>query len=502
MSVKTLRLISLTLLMAGLIGYIWMYRQTEKAFEQKQQAIQTIHRNYLNNILEHLQQEIDDFTQMEKQFNDPAADALKTGFFSHELKGRPSQAIEGALILDDNMDVLYERGPKLFTDSLGFCLLTDASSEGVYTCPIYKNTVLYSYLKRHINNQVYNIIFYRAVNDSLAREIEELTGIPVGFMGVNDPPPSRKGYEVREMLLNDINDQPLIKLASYFPTGESRHLRQLQMVVLFILLIQGMALWATDNLGEVAGMAAQLKLKNKKILNISRQRETLVRVLSHDLKNYLTRVLGQTELALMEEGLSGSLRQRLEKIRESVNMQNMLIGNISKQMALESGKLKLEIRPVKIEALLAEVQDIFTDRLKQKGLSLEIENRLNGHRLLVDPLSFTQNVLNNLISNAIKFSYPRESIKIRSRVADESFALIEIEDSGMGIPPELRRNIWDENQRTHRAGTSGEEGTGFGMPLAKKFIEAQGGYIEVQSISREEDARHHGTRVIIKVPYN
>ena len=502
MSVKNLRIISLTLLLAGLIGYIWMYRQTEQAFIQKQLVLQTIHKNYLNNILEHLQQEIDDFTQMEKQLTDPATGSLKNDLLPSGLKGRPSRAIEGALILDDNLDVLYERGPRLFTDSLGFCLLTDASSEGVYTCPIYKNTVLYSYLKREINHKIYNIIFYRAVNDSLAREMEALTGIPVGFMGVNDPAPQREDYEIKELLLTDVNNQPLIKLASYFPTRESHHLQRLQIVVLLILVIQGLALWATDNLGETAGLAARLKQKNDKIQKISRQRETLVRVLSHDLKNYLTRILGQTELALMETDLSASLTKRLKKIRESVDRQTELISNVSRQVALESGKLQLDIREVKIEALLQEVRDIFAERLEQKKLSLEIDNGLNGHHLLVDPLSFNQNVLGNLISNAIKFSFPGESIQIRSRVESEKFVRIEIEDHGMGIPEELRRNIWDENKRTHRPGTSGEKGTGFGMPLAKKFTEAQGGSIHIESESIDENTKRHGTRVILKIPYN
>ena len=155
-----------------------------------------------------------------------------------------------------------------------------------------------------------------------------------------------------------------------------------------------------------------------------------------------------------------------------------------------------------MENIIKQIRSTFDESLRKKQLKLCVSNNLNGHKLVVDKLSFTQNVINNIISNAIKFSFPENTIHIESCVQDDTYVRIEIRDKGVGIPNKLKNIIWDDTRKTHRDGTWGETGTGFGMPLAKKFMEAQGGRIEVESVSREEDPHNHGTRFILYVPYN
>ena len=74
---------------------------------------------------------------------------------------------------------------------------------------------------------------------------------------------------------------------------------------------------------------------------------------------------------------------------------------------------------------------------------------------------------------------------------------LSISDQGVGIPRDLIGNIFREDKRTSRKGTKGEEGTGFGMPLVKTYMEYYKAKIEVESISEDEDSSNHGTTFLL-----
>jgi len=503
MKTKFLRIITLFLLITSILGYIWIYTQTEDAFKQKQATIQTVQTNYIKRIINQLNKQIRNYIRYEKNFYQLInANALEPGTDNEWTRFLPASGPEGVIILDARQNLMYERGPGLDVDSLNFCLRTEASSEGVYTCPITQNTVLYSYIKTGWNRKEYNIIFYRTVNDSLAHELELISGYPARFVHLNKPVPAYRDYAVKTTILKGIDNKPLMILASYFPVAEREHLRTLQWIAIAIIIFQTLALGLTDTLASLAGFSARLHQKNIKIKQISAQRETLLRVLSHDLKNHITGIIIQCDLGLTDDKLPDSISKRLAKIRHSAIQQNNMIEKVRRNMALEGGRLHLQPERIPFDTIIRDISEVFGEQLKEKDIRLEIDNRLNGHKLYIDRQSFSQNVLNNIMSNAIKFSFPGQTIRIISKAAKKGFARIEILDKGIGIPPRLRNIIWEDSGKTHREGTAGETGTGFGMPLAKKFMEAQGGYIELESISREEDPDNHGTRVILHVPCN
>lgn len=94
-------------------------------------------------------------------------------------------------------------------------------------------------------------------------------------------------------------------------------------------------------------------------------------------------------------------------------------------------------------------------------------------KVAVDPVLFESTVMNNLMSNAIKFSYPGSSIYLRVKEQNE-IIVFEVEDHGMGIPKNFLKK-YSTQEKTSRQGTKGEKGTGFGMPLIKSLLEGMNG---------------------------
>jgi signal transduction histidine kinase len=115
----------------------------------------------------------------------------------------------------------------------------------------------------------------------------------------------------------------------------------------------------------------------------------------------------------------------------------------------------------------------------------------------VDKVSFVNSVLNNLITNAVKFSERNSEIVVKAAPLGDRQTSLAVIDRGVGIPEPMLTTIFDLKEITTRAGTEGEEGTGFGMPLVQKFVHAFGGTIEVRSKDAESHPDDHGTEVII-----
>jgi signal transduction histidine kinase len=116
--------------------------------------------------------------------------------------------------------------------------------------------------------------------------------------------------------------------------------------------------------------------------------------------------------------------------------------------------------------------------------------------VLAEPVIFANQVFNNLISNAIKFSYPGSAIIVKISPESDTTA-IAISDQGIGMPAELVARLFDLEAKTTRPGTNGEPGTGFGMRTAKNFIDLFGGRLEIESRPEGGPMADHGTTVSV-----
>ncbi|GMT48493.1 MAG: hybrid sensor histidine kinase/response regulator [bacterium] len=237
-----------------------------------------------------------------------------------------------------------------------------------------------------------------------------------------------------------------------------------------------------------------LRLSKEIIQRQSNERKELLHVVCHDLVNPMAYIIGVLDLADNEKDLSifEEMKGRMRSaMTNGINMINM----VREMRALEEGKLHFDLEHINLKHTLDESIHMFTQKLSKKNLELVIRVDENLH-VYAERVSFVHSVLNNIITNAIKFSYPGTKIVIDGSLNNDKVT-ISIKDSGMGIPENLLQDIFNINKPTSRPGTDGEQGTGFGMPLVKKFVMAYGGEIKVSSIEKTDKVSDHGTEVTI-----
>ncbi len=225
----------------------------------------------------------------------------------------------------------------------------------------------------------------------------------------------------------------------------------------------------------------------------------LLRIMTHDQNNYLAITLSNAEIVL-KSTTDPKLQKRAENILWAVKSQRDLIQKISRFDALKTGKSSYETSPVLLTEVITQSHKTFESQLQAKQISFQIDNQCHSDtKILVDPTIFVSSVLNNLISNAIKFSPEGSNIVLGCHLDGSSLIRLTVKDEGIGMPPDLLNGLFSFSIRTNRLGTSGEKGTGFGMPIVKTILEKMHGTITVYSTEENSDSDKHGTTFIITV---
>ena len=248
----------------------------------------------------------------------------------------------------------------------------------------------------------------------------------------------------------------------------------------------------------VAERTKELTASNKSLNSHIKKTKNLVRVLCHDLANSIGIVKSANFLLKSKKSIKNP-DKIWDKVDLAVKNQIDLIEQVRTIEANESGKIKLDLVPVDMVEILKNSYDLMEYNLADKKLSFSYPDQ-KSFFVIAEATSLLNNVINNLISNAIKFSFEHSAITIFFR-SENSLQVVEIKDQGIGMPQSMMENLFDTYKETSRLGTSGEKGTGFGMPLVKSYMELYGGSIEVQSIEKSPEAErneNHGTRFILK----
>lgn len=223
-----------------------------------------------------------------------------------------------------------------------------------------------------------------------------------------------------------------------------------------------------------------LETQNKKI-------EDVFRVLFHDLANPLGRVA--IGISIAKKTLADGDKNRGLEIAQSASDSMLEITqNVRKMYAVSKGKANVDLVLSPFEKSLEYVEQVYAGELERKNLKIVVD-KTSPHslHLMVEPVSFNNQVFGNIISNAIKFSPVGSEIHVKTRPVSDGRVWIEVKDNGIGIPKSLLPLLFDVNQKTSRPGTTGETGTGFGMHIMKSFVEMYGGEIAIDSIEKNGD---------------
>ncbi len=241
----------------------------------------------------------------------------------------------------------------------------------------------------------------------------------------------------------------------------------------------------------------QRKRDEAELLRLQKAKEQFLANVSHEIRTPINGIAGMANLL----GQNPSPEEResyLNAIRHSAENLKVIITDILDLAAIESGKLKFEKIAFNLKDLLPSLINTFTYQAKEKKLTLNftIEEKLNKI-LIGDPVRLNQ-VLINLISNAVKFTH-NGSISVSCSEARQlrgtSWVKIEVTDTGVGIPEEKLHTIFESFSQADASVTRRYGGTGLGLTIVKQLVELQKGKINV--VSQE----HAGSTFTVTIPY-
>ncbi len=234
-------------------------------------------------------------------------------------------------------------------------------------------------------------------------------------------------------------------------------------------------------------MEADLRDAREAAETASRAKGQFLANMSHEIRTPLNGILGITELTL-ETATDPEVREPFELIQESADTLLRVVNDILDFSRIESGRLELEALAFSVREQVGRCHRLFQARAAGKHLTFTAEVADDvPERLLGDPVRLQQ-VLNNLIGNALKFT-DRGEVRVvveldstRRRMRPGWAALrFTVSDTGIGIPPEQHREIFEAFAQADGSTTRRYGGTGLGLAIAGALVEQMGGRIEVRS---------------------
>lgn len=232
---------------------------------------------------------------------------------------------------------------------------------------------------------------------------------------------------------------------------------------------------------ELQGHIAQIERQKQQLERLNAQKNELLGIAAHDLRNPLSAVQVYSELLLrmLNENLDDKQQDFLERIHQSSLFMTQLIDDLLDVSKIESGTLTLE--KVLVDYRLLVEQNARTNAVlaEKKQITLAVRCAADLPSAWLDPPKIEQ-VLNNLLSNAIKYSHPHTTIILRVFQRGDQL-VTEVDDQGQGIPADELPHIFETFHKSSVQTTGGEKSTGLGLAIAKKIIEGHGGTISVRS---------------------
>jgi signal transduction histidine kinase len=214
---------------------------------------------------------------------------------------------------------------------------------------------------------------------------------------------------------------------------------------------------------------------------------------SHELRTPLTSISGYVELLREGEHLSDEDQEHLAVVARNSERLQALVDDLLLIHAMESGRVKLSIESVPVRQLIRPIVESFRPLSAKRDIEIMVHHASDDDLSVRVDTGRTEQILTNLIGNALKFTERDGSIFVRvTEVGSE--VVIEITDTGPGIPADEVPHVFDRFFRSSTSVRRAVPGTGLGLAIAKELVELQGGGIDVSSVEGQ------GTTFTVKLP--
>jgi signal transduction histidine kinase len=233
---------------------------------------------------------------------------------------------------------------------------------------------------------------------------------------------------------------------------------------------------------EIQEKNEQLEVANLKLRDLDRLKSDFVANVSHELRTPLTAIKGAVDLVLRE--VPGPLNEKqthyLNRVRSNTQHLAGLINDLLDLSKIESEKIEVRSSRVSLAGLVHEVVETLRPVAAEKEIALEATISAPSILVWADRDKINQ-VLMNLIGNAIKFTPAQGRVEVSASKDGNESVQVSVSDTGPGIPPGEKQMIFDKFYQIAQAGDSKPKGTGLGLAICKALVELHGGRIWVES---------------------
>jgi signal transduction histidine kinase/ligand-binding sensor domain-containing protein len=242
---------------------------------------------------------------------------------------------------------------------------------------------------------------------------------------------------------------------------------------------------------EVAQRTATLELANERLKRVLAQNNEFMSIAAHDLKNPLVGILGFSEILLDEAAPGSEMEELLGLIHKSARQMDATLCQLHDTEALETGRIRLDLAPLDLGAVTADVLRRNEVQAEAKSITLRLHAPERSFALADE--QYFPRVLDNLISNAVKFSSIGGAVDVEL-TGDGGWLEIRVADQGPGLTAEDKERVFGKLQRLSARPTGGETSSGLGLYIVDTLVRLHGGSVHVES------EPGHGATFIVRLP--
>lgn len=229
---------------------------------------------------------------------------------------------------------------------------------------------------------------------------------------------------------------------------------------------------------KITEQKEEIERKNEDLVTLNEEKNNLIGIVAHDLKSPVNQIKGLLGLLKMTTKPDEEAQKLLEMTEHSTLRLSDMITKILNVESFESKQLNVKMEAVNLTVVIMDNVKRFEAEAAHKEITLHTQ--LPENVMVKADLSYTDQIIENLLSNALKFSPPRKNIYL-SVTLHNTVALLAIKDEGPGMEEADKKKLFKKYQRLSAVPTGNESSTGLGLSIVKKFVDAMGGEIWCES---------------------